>query len=60
MKKKTVKLTKKAEVLLKHMEIHSIKDLVFAAQYDPLSAKGQAEAIRRDPPRVRRMYRRIL
>ena len=37
MKKKTVKLTKKAEVLLKHMEIHSIKDIVFAAQYDPLS-----------------------
>ena len=37
MKKKTVKLTKKAEVMLKHMEIHSIKDIVLAAQYDPLS-----------------------
>ena len=25
-------------IKLKHMEIHSIKDLVFAAQYDPLSS----------------------
>ena len=34
---KTVKLTKKAEAMLKNMEIHSIKDIVLAAQFDPVA-----------------------
>ncbi len=34
MKKKAVKLTKKAEIMPKHMEIHSIKNLVLSTQFD--------------------------